>query len=68
MSECKQRWGQGWTSIEEKSHAQDVWVEKDPLPGRHLGFSSVCLCLTFPNNLTLTIIIVGAIQADGQGP
>lgn len=66
-SECKQRWGLGGVSAEAKSPTRDMWVEKHPVLGRHLGFSQACLCLTFLNNLTLTRITVGAIKAGGQG-
>lgn len=62
------RWGWGGTSVEAKSHTWDMWVEKDPVLGRHLEFSQACLCLTFSNNLSLTSITVGAIKAGGQGP
>lgn len=67
LSECKQRWGLGGTSVEAKSRAWDLWVEKAAVFGRHLGFSQACLCLTFSNNISLTTITVGAIKACGQG-
>lgn len=67
MSECKQRWGPGGTSVEATSYARDVWVEKEPVLGRHLGFTQAGLHLTFSNNLTWTSITVGAIKAGGQG-
>jgi len=67
MSECKQRWGPGGPSVEAKSRAWDMWIEKDPVLGRHLGFSQVCPCLTFSSNLTLTSVTVGAVKTGGQG-
>lgn len=47
VSECKQRWGLGETSVEAKSRIRDLWVEKASVLGRHLGFSQAFLCLSF---------------------
>lgn len=56
------------TSAETRSHAQDAWVEEDPVLCRHFRFSQACLCLTFANSLTLSSITIGVIKAlGGQG-